>query len=184
VDYFDIKGDLELVLALGSGAASFEFVPGVDAQWHPGRSAEIRRDGRRVGVIGALHPRLAKALDLATDVYAFELDLAPVLARGVPRAAEQSRFPLVRRDIAVVLDAAVPFAAVRATVAAAVGPQLRDFVLFDQYAGKGLIEGTRSLAMGLILQDHSRTLTDQDADQAVASSVAALAREFGARLRS
>ena len=139
--------------------------------------------GMKLGWIGQLHPRLQRALALDTDVVAFELDLAPLLARPLPKATGQSRYPSVRRDLAFVVPEAAPWGAVSASVRAAAGGLLRELVLFDRYQGQGVETGFKSLAMGLILQDVYRTLTDRDADQAVSEAVAALAAECGARLR-
>ncbi|KFN51590.1 hypothetical protein N790_04645 [Arenimonas malthae CC-JY-1] len=182
VDFYDLKAEVEGLLALAGARA--EFRPD-DSPWgHPGRSASVWRDGRRIGWVGHLHPRLARALDLDGEVVGFELDLAPLAARDVPRAGELSRFPSVRRDIALVVPETTPWAALETSLQAALGGLLREVVLFDRYVGPGLESGSKSLAMGLILQDVSRTLTDRDADQAVATALEALARDCGARLRS
>jgi phenylalanyl-tRNA synthetase beta chain len=183
VDFFDLKGDVEQLLA-EAVAADAAFEPGAPGWLHPGRSAVLRRGGRVVGWLGALHPRLLAELDLDTEVLAFELDLEPLVARRIPRAAEISRYPAVRRDLALVVPRGVAWAALEAATRAAAGPILRDLVLFDEYAGQGLKPDTRSLAIGLILQDDSRTLTDSDADGVVGAVVAALGRDFAAELRS
>lgn len=182
LDFHDLKGDLESVAAL-CGAA-LDYRAEAPAHAHPGRSAGVYRDGERIGWIGQLHPRLAQALGLEAEVYAFELELAPLLARPLPRARALSRFPSVRRDLAVVVAETVPWAAVRATVEAAAGPLLRQVELFDRYAGKGIETGCKSLAMALILQDESRTLTDRDVDAVVTAVVAALGERHGAVIRS
>ena len=182
VDFHDIKGDLESLAALAR--AELEYRPSTAPWGHPGRSADVFRDGARIGWTGQLHPRLQKALDLDADVVAFELDLEPLLARPLPRAAALSRYPSVRRDLAFVVPDAVAWAAVAASVKAAAGPSLRDLRLFDRYAGKGVESGFKSFAMGLILQDESRTLTDRDVDAVVASVTAALERDHGAAIRS
>lgn len=181
LDFHDLKGDLESIAALCG--AVLEYRAEAPAHAHPGRSAGVYRDGERIGWIGQLHPRLAQALGLEAEVYAFELTLAPLLARPLPRARALSRFPSVRRDLAVVVAEAVPWAAVRATVETAAGPLLRRVELFDRYAGKGIESGCKSLAMALILQDESRTLTDPDVDAVMATVVAALERQHGAALR-
>jgi phenylalanyl-tRNA synthetase beta chain len=116
-------------------------------------------------------------------VVAFELDLEPLLRRTLPRARALSKFPSVRRDLAFVVADGVSWAAVSTTVKAAAGAFLREVRLFDRYAGKGVETGFKSLAMGLILQDESRTLTDRDVDAVVAGVTAALQREHGARIR-
>ncbi|MGH8062242.1 MAG: phenylalanine--tRNA ligase subunit beta [Pseudoxanthomonas sp.] len=180
-DFHDLKGDLES-LAAASGAR-LEYRPSQQAFGHPGRSADVFRDNQPIGWIGQLHPRLLRALDLDGEVIGFELDLASLSARALPKASELSRFPSVRRDLAFVVADSVPWAAISDTVRAAVGPLLRDLLLFDRYVGAGVESGQKSLAMGLILQDNSRTLTDRDVEGAVTGVVAAIERDHGARIR-
>lgn len=181
VDFHDLKGDLES-LAAASGA-QLEFRPSARPYGHPVRSAEVFRDGVAIGWIGQVHPRLVKAMDIESDVYAFELDLEPLTARRLPRAGELSRFPAVRRDLAFLVPEQVAWADLAATVRQAAGPLLRDLNLFDRYVGQGVEPGFKSLAMGLILQDKSRTLTDRDVDAVVAEAVTAIEREHHARIR-
>jgi phenylalanyl-tRNA synthetase beta chain len=185
VDFHDLKGDLDSLASLSG--AQLEYRPSRQLWGHPGRSADVVRvDGGRevsLGWIGQLHPRLQRALDLDADVVAFELDLAPLLARTVPKARPLSKYPSVRRDLAFVVAESVPWAALRDSVKAVAGPSLQDLVLFDRYAGKGVESGFKSLAMGLILQDESRTLTDRDVDAVVADVIAALQRDHGAVIR-
>lgn len=97
----------------------------------------MHRDGQAIGWIGELHPRLLQSVGLDLPVVAFELDLVPLLARPVPRAAPLSRFPSVRRDLAVVVPEAVDWAAVAGSVRKAAGPALQELRLFDRYVGKG-----------------------------------------------
>jgi phenylalanyl-tRNA synthetase beta chain len=160
-----------------------EYRPAAPAWGHPGRSAQVLREGRPLGWIGQLHPRLQQALGLDMEVVAFELDLEPLLARALPAAAPLSRFPSVRRDLAFVVADGVPWAALDATVRAAAGPALRQLRLFDRYVGKGVEPGFKSLAMGLILQEDSRTLTDREVETVVAAVMAALQQEHGAVIR-
>lgn len=183
IDFFDLKGDIEQLFALTGTGKTFSLRPAGVAYLHAGRSAEVLRNGRVVGVVGCLDPKLAGDLGLTGDVYVAELELAALAERALPRAGEQSRFPSIRRDIAIVVEKSIEFARLEGIVRVTLGPLLRDFVLFDEFAGKGLPENTRSLAMGLILQDASRTLADVDADAAVQSVLTALERETGARLR-
>ena len=181
VDFHDLKGDLESLAALSG--ATLEFHRSTAPWGHPGRSADVLRDGQPLGWIGELHPRLRQALDLDQPVLAFELDLAPLLARPVPRAVAISRFPSVRRDLAIVVPESVDWTALAATVRTAAGPSLRDLQLFDRYVGKGVESGFKSLAMALILQEESRTLTDRDVDAVVAAVMAALQQAHGAVIR-
>ncbi|MEE7546840.1 phenylalanine--tRNA ligase subunit beta, partial [Xanthomonas sp. Kuri4-1] len=181
VDFHDLKGDLAS-LAAASGAL-LDYRPSQQPWGHPGRSADVYRDGECIGWIGQVHPRLARALEIDVDVIAFELALAPLVARAVPRAGELSRFPSVRRDLAFLVPEAVGWAALAASVRATVGPLLREVQLFDRYVGQGVEPGFKSLAMGLILQDNSRTLTDRDVETVVADVVAVIEREHRARIR-
>ena len=181
VDFHDLKGDLDSLAAL-SGKA-LEYRP-PSAPWaHPGRSADVFCDGIKLGSLGQLHPRLQQSLELEATVVAFELDVEPLLRRALPKARALSKFPSVRRDLAFVVADEVPWASVSASAKAAAGAFLRELRLFDRYAGKGVETGFKSLAMGLILQDESRTLTDRDVDAVVAGVTAALQREHGARIR-
>jgi phenylalanyl-tRNA synthetase beta chain len=184
VDFFDLKGDLDALVAHTGEPARWSVDTADLPSWlHPGRGARVLRDGRQAGFLGALHPALAKALDLGPDVHVMELALEPILARRLPSASRVARFPAVRRDIAVELPEEVSWASVEAAVRGALGEVLTEIRLFDRYAGKGIDEGRKSLAMGLILQDASRTLTDDDADARVAEAVGALEKTCKARLR-
>ncbi|WP_133479947.1 phenylalanine--tRNA ligase subunit beta [Cognatilysobacter segetis] len=182
VGFHDIKGDVESLAALSG--ASLAFLPSSRPWGHPGRSADIHLAGRPVGWIGQLHPRLQQSLGLDTDVLAFEVDLDAVQQRPVPRAQGLSRYPSVRRDLAFVVPDAVAWSAIETAVRNAAGPSLRELVLFDVYRGKGVETGFKSVAMGLILQEKNRTLTDRDVDAVVGEVVASLQREHGATIRS
>ncbi|HEX6832804.1 MAG TPA: phenylalanine--tRNA ligase subunit beta, partial [Rudaea sp.] len=183
LDFFDIKGDIESLFERTSEPQQFTSSPAQTEWLHPGQSAALRRDGRDVGTLGAIHPERARALGLDGDVFVFELDVEAVHARPIPRAQTVSRFPSVRRDLSFELPDAVPYARVETAVRDAVGEILKEVVLFDRYAGPNLSSGLKSLAIGLILQNSYRTLTDEDADQSVSSAVAALERECQAKLR-
>lgn len=186
LDFHDIRGDLDSLAGLAG--AQLDYRASVHVFAHPGRSADVYRlneagDGTCIGWIGQLHPRLQQAMGVDAEMYGFELELDALLARPLPRASAQSRFPSVRRDLAVVVPEAVTWAALRASVTAAAGSLLRELHLFDRYAGKGVESGFKSLAMGLILQDDSRTLIDRDVDAVVAEVMATLRSEHGAVIR-
>ena len=184
LDFHDLKGDLDALIAWGGEPQRWSVHADDLPGWlHPGRSARIARDGVTAGYLGALHPRLAGALDLGADVHVLELALDPLLARRLPQAQRVPRFPAVRRDIAVEVPVAVAWAQVGKVVNDALGERLKELRLFDCYSGKGVEEGRKSFAMGLILQDASRTLTDEDADLCVREAVAALEQSFEAKLR-
>ncbi|NUR22616.1 phenylalanine--tRNA ligase subunit beta [Frateuria sp.] len=183
-DFFDLKGELDALLTWGGEPERWSLhADGLPSWLHPGRGARVARDGETVGFLGALHPQLARLLDLGPDVHVLELALAPLLARRLPTVRPVPRFPSVRRDIAVELPEEVRWSQIEQTVRGTLGNVLKELRLFDRYSGKGVDIGRKSLAMGLILQDASRTLTDDDADRCVRDAVAALESTCKAKLR-
>jgi len=184
LDFFDLKGELDAVLAWGGEPQRWSVHgDGLPGWLHPGRAARVARDGATVGYLGALHPQLARALDLGPDVHVLELALEPLLARRLPKAQPVARFPSVRRDIAVEVPENVAWSRIGEVVRGSLGELLKELRLFDRYSGKGVEAGRKSLAMGLILQDASRTLTDDDADRCVRQAIAALEQTCQAKLR-
>jgi phenylalanyl-tRNA synthetase beta chain len=184
LDFFDLKGDLDALIAWGGEPQRWSVhTDGLPAWLHPGRGARVACDGQTVGYLGAVHPQLAKALDLGPDVHVMEMTLEPVLGRRLPKAESVPRFPSVRRDIAVDVPEAVSWSQIEQAVRGSLDGALVELRLFDRYSGKGVEAGRKSLAMGLILQDASRTLTDDDADRCVRNAVAALEASCEAKLR-
>ncbi|SEI46342.1 phenylalanine--tRNA ligase subunit beta [Frateuria terrea] len=184
LDFFDLKGELDALLAWGGEPGRWSWhADGLPAWLHPGRGARVARDGETVGYLGALHPQLARALDLGPDVHVLEVALAPLLDRWLPKARPVARYPSVRRDIAVEFPEDVCWSQIEQAVRGTLGSVLKELRLFDRYSGKGVDMGRKSLAMGLILQDASRTLTDDDADRCVRDAVAALESTCKAKLR-
>ncbi len=181
LDFHDAKGDVETLLGLTGARFSFEAAE--HSALHPGQAARILRDGRAVGWVGALHPRLVRDLDLDLTPLLWELDEDMTFRAELPVFSEISRFPAIRRDIAVLVPRSVPAADLLQAARVAGGELLTESRIFDVYQGERIDSSLKSVAFGLILQDSSRTLTDQDADGVVASVVARLASEFGARIR-
>ncbi|MDJ0740586.1 MAG: phenylalanine--tRNA ligase subunit beta [Gammaproteobacteria bacterium] len=182
-DFYDIKADLESVLAQVADAAEFRFEAAEHAVLHPGQSARILRDGVPVGWIGLLHPAAQKALDLPGGVYLFEVDLVTLSTGGIPRFEALSKFPAIRRDFALVVDRDLPFQAVLDVVRDAAPDVVKDVQLFDVYTGNNIDSGLKSLALSLILQESSHTLTDAEVEQASAVVLQALADRLAAKLR-
>jgi phenylalanyl-tRNA synthetase beta chain len=182
VDFHDVKGDIEALLATTGDSTDIEYLAGASTCLHPGRSATIVRGGRRVGSLGELHPELVRALDLTYVPVLFELEFA-ALAAQTPRFREVSRFPHVRRDLAILVDESTPLSAIRERVTLAGSSLLRDLVVFDEYRGPGVESGLKSVALGLIFQDNSRTLTDDDTDRIVAAIIADLSGALHAKIR-
>jgi phenylalanyl-tRNA synthetase beta chain len=183
VDFFDVRADLDALLRAGGDAHRFTLVPGTHPALHPGQAARILRDGQPVGWIGRLHPEVEQRLGLTYSAIVFELETESGLAAAVPAFTEISRFPAVRRDIAVVVSEAVAVGTLLDCVRRSAGTLLRDLVVFDIYRGRGIADGCKSVALGLNLQDVSRTLTDGDTDAVVARVVADLEREHSATIR-
>ncbi len=183
VDFFDLKGVVERLLDW-AGLAGVEYRPAEDPVLHPGQAAAVHVDGRPVGRIGRLHPEIELALDITKAVYLFELEGETLLERARRVNRGISRFPSVRRDLALVVDDAVPAARVEREVRDTLGEVLIDFTLFDLYRGKGIDSNEKSLAVGLTLQDTSATLTEDRIARYIDDVLVALERAVGARLRS
>lgn len=181
-DFYDMKEDVAALFAQTGAAETFAFEAGELAALHPGRSARVLRRGTPVGWIGELHPALVKALEFTYAPTLFELDMG---ALAVKRAAsvEISRFPQVRRDIAVVVDEGVTLSSLAERVTLVTSSLLRGLRVFDVYRGPGLEPGRKSIALGLIFQDISRTLTDEDVDRLMASVVRDLRENLNAKIR-
>lgn len=183
VDFYDLKADVEALLGSAGSSLEFSFVPGERAALHPGQAARIERDGRLVGFIGALHPELAKTLGIDQSVYLFELVLAEVAQGRMPIFSELSRFPEVRRDLALLADRELPAESVLACIREAAGDWLTDLRLFDVYHGKGIDPHRKSLAVGLTWQHPSRTLNDDEVNTTTQNILTSLQERFNATLR-
>jgi phenylalanyl-tRNA synthetase beta chain len=183
-DFYDLKGDLESLFALTRDGAGVEFLPGERPALHPGQTALIRRNERQVGYMGALHPAVAAELGLAAPLFAAEIELEAVLDSQLPGFTELSKFPEVRRDLAVIVDKSVPAAELMKTVRGAAGSYLTDLRLFDVYEGKGIDPKRKSLALGLTFRDQKRTLSDDDVNLAVNQVVDSLEKNYKAELRN
>ncbi len=180
VDLFDVKGDLE-ALAVPCRLTS-ERVE--HPSLHPGRSAGLRIDGVDAGWLGELHPRLVRHFELPRSAVVFEIDLERLLVRAMPAVRTVSRQPVVRRDVAIVVDEAVGAQAVIEALEGASPPEVDAVRVFDQFRGAGIPPGRKSLAILVLMQDTARTLTDAEIDAVVAGLVSMLGRRFGATLRT
>ena len=183
LDFFDVKADLEVLLAATGSEHGFSFEPAELSCLHPGRAARLLRQGHEVGFLGELHPSLVRELDFTYPPVLFEIDFYAALRLERPPFREISRFPEVRRDIAVVVGENVSLSALRERVILSASSLLQQCRVFDVYRGPGLETGTKSIALGLIFQDISRTLTDEDVDQNVASIVVGLRASLNAKIR-
>jgi phenylalanyl-tRNA synthetase beta chain len=179
VDFYDVKADVEALCH----PLLLRFEAAVHPALHPGQSARIRVGGEGVGWIGTLHPKWQQKYALPSAAIMFELDLKSLLQRSVPVFSEVSRFPPVRRDIAVIVDDGVSVQAMLDSLSGQLPSSITDLNLFDVYRGKGIDSGKKSLAFRVLMQDTQKTLTDDETEAAISSLVQILATGFGAKLR-
>ena len=184
LDFFDIKGDIEALLRLTGRATEFSFEAATHPALCPGRTARIALGGQTVGWLGTLHPELQGRVDKKRAAIVFALQVDAAFAASVPAFRSYSKFPSIRRDLAIVVDEHISAAALKNVARTAAGERLQDVVVFDVYRGKGVDSRRKSIGLGLILQDVSRTLTDEDADQTMRSVMLRLEHEFGATIRT
>ncbi|QRM19587.1 phenylalanine--tRNA ligase subunit beta [Dechloromonas sp. TW-R-39-2] len=180
VDFYDVKGDLEALLA----PATLRFEKTSHPALHPGRSAKVWFDGKEIGCLGELHPEWVQKYDLPVAPVLFELDFSAVKAASVPAYAEVSKFPSVIRDLAVVVDQSLQLQTLLDGLKGQLSPLVLDIQLFDVYVGKGVPENKKSLAFRVVMQDTQRTLLDSEVDAAMQQLVSCLERAFGAQLRA
>jgi len=187
VDFYDLKNHVEAVLEMTGRASDFQFEANQHPILHPGQTAAIRdlaaKDQPIIGWLGALHPRLQKNLGLSQSVYLFEITMKNIEMGAIPVFKPLSKFPAIRRDIALVMDEAVTAQAVHDCIKESAGESLSKFELFDVYRGEGIDFGRKSLALGLTLQDLSRTLTDTEVDKELNKIIDVLNKRLGATLR-
>lgn len=182
-DFYDIKADVEALLGYAGDAAAYGFFPSEHSALHPGQTARIEREGRLVGFIGSLHPELAATLGIEQPVYLFELLVAEISEGRLPRFSELSRFPEVRRDLAIMVARELSADAVLQCIRDAAGENLTELRLFDVYQGKGIDPLSKSVAVGLTWQHPSRTLNDDEVSGAMQQILTSLEERFNATLR-
>ena len=183
VDFYDARHDLEAILAFTGRSNDYRFVREEHPALHPGQTARIRRDDRGIGWLGRIHPLIAGQFDLDPDTYLFEFEYAAVQGRVPVQFKELSRYPSIRRDLAIVTGVEVTAEELQTEVRSSAGALLKEMLIFDVYQGKGIETGRKSVAFGLILQDSSRTLTDDDVEVVVSRVTESLNKKFGAVLR-
>jgi phenylalanyl-tRNA synthetase beta chain len=183
VDFYDVKADVLEVLALTGDVASVQFKAEPLQCLRPGRCARIYRGETAIGWIGELHPQIVKAINLSTTAFLFELEIDTAFESKQLQFKGISKFPSVRRDLAIVIDESVPLAVLRENVTVSASGLLSELRVFDVYRGPSVETGRKSIALGLILQDSSRTLTDVEADAVVTSVVARLRDVLSATIR-
>ncbi len=181
-DFFDLKGDLERLLAWsGQEGVSFERLD--DPVLHPGQAASVLVNGSAIGRLGRLHPEIEGRLDIPGEIFLMELTAEGLLTRGRRRHGVVSRFPSVRRDLAIVVPEAVPAVEIVSVLSKSLAEVLVDLRLFDVYQGKGIDSTEKSLGVGLTLQSPSATLNEEEIGQYMQTAIEALTNAVGARLR-
>ena len=186
VDFFDLKGDVGRLLniaTLPGDQLSFEKLN--DPALHPGQAAQILFNNKFIGRLGCLHPRIQRALDLTQSVYLFELHINELLGQaGRTIFKPLSKYPSIRRDITLIVDEKVSAAEIRSNIEQIEILYLQNIEIFSVYTGKGIPESKKSISLGLILQEFSRTLTDKEIEQTISLIISQLKEKVGAEIRS
>jgi len=183
VDLFDVKADLEALAAQSGLEQRLNYVKATHPLLRPGRTARVQRGDTQLGWLGELHPRFTRELGLSDAPVLFELDAESLLVAQTPQYRTVSRFPSVRRDLAVVVADDVPAADLLDTARQTAGDVLQQVFVFDVYTGGGIEKGLKSVALGLILQETSSTLTERNIDRIVRSVIAEFSTKFNASIR-
>ncbi|MFT5549691.1 MAG: phenylalanyl-tRNA synthetase beta chain, partial [Candidatus Azotimanducaceae bacterium] len=182
IDFYDIKGYLESILSLARGS-EFRFSQTTNPILHPGQGADIYLGETMVGFVGSLHPSVLSKLHISQSVYVFELELLPILAANLPKFTELSKYPSIRRDISLTVEAEVSAQSLIDCIRSVKSNILQDVFVFDVYTGKEVIDNSKSVALGLILQDFSRTLVEQDVEDLIDKVLNQLKTDYNAVLR-
>jgi len=184
ISFFDLKGDLDSLLLSNNEKDFFSYESNSDNKnFHPSYSADIYRKGEIIGVIGMLNPILTRHFDISEDVYFFEIDYKKAFERSQIKAKPVSKYPQIRRDISIVVDSHIISSELIDTVKKIKPSIIQSVNVFDVYEGKNIEEGRKSIALGLILQEKSRTLTDDEADGIIKITLKSLQSKYSAKLR-
>jgi phenylalanyl-tRNA synthetase beta chain len=182
LDFYDIKGYLESVLNLARGS-KFRFDKTSNPILHPGQGADVYLGEVLVGFVGSLHPTVLSELHLSQPVFVFELELAPILEANLPKFTELSKYPSIRRDISLAVDTDVSAQSLIDCIRSVKSEILHDVFVFDVYTGKEVRNSLKSVALGLILQDFSRTLVEEDVEKLIDKVLTELKIQYNAVLR-
>lgn len=182
VDFFDLKGIVE-GLGMVNGGGSLSWSSGEHPALAPGQTARVSMNGQSIGIVGRLHPRLARELDLPKPLFLADLNLSPLLSGQVTAFKAISRYPRVLRDLAVVVDDSIAWQQIVDAVESLGDSRIQSVELFDVYRGTGVPEGCQSLALSLSLQDPEKTLDDVAIQEMVDQVVRTLGEQTGAELR-
>lgn len=181
-DFFDLKSDIERLLSFVAKTKRVNYKRATNPALHPGQSASVWIDNAHIGDFGLIHPQIQKTFDLNQNGFVFELLLAPILHKAIPQITLPSRYPLNRRDIAIIVkEEILAQSIIQAIKEANLG--FSDVILFDLYQGEHIEKGQKSLALGLFMQDQSQTLDDTEITLRVENCLHLLKTQFDAQLR-
>jgi len=183
IDFFDVKADVEAILKLTGNPDSFDFIAAQRAALHPGQSAQILSGNQVLGWVGALHPAIEQKLSLNSPVFLFELTYTDLDKGMIPQYKSVSKFPSIKRDLALVVSENVTAGMVIAEVNKSGGKRLQHAEIFDIYVGSGIADGCKSLALSLTIQDDTKTMTDEDIEPIIQKILVSLQESIGATLR-
>ncbi|MET1253622.1 phenylalanine--tRNA ligase subunit beta [Aliikangiella maris] len=183
VDFYDLKGDLQAIFDSTQASDEFSFVAAQREGLHPGQTATIYRNGHECGIIGKLHPQTQREFDLEESTYVFELNLKKVLPRILPRFNPLSKFPSIRRDIAILVKESVTSSQIIDLIGQTAKHWLNNIVIFDIYRGKGIEPGYKSVGIGFTLQRADRTFKDAEITKTMDKVISVLTENLGAVLR-
>ncbi|MDD5460750.1 MAG: phenylalanine--tRNA ligase subunit beta [Methylococcales bacterium] len=182
VDFFDIKSDVQAIIALSGHEV--QFLPAQQSALHPGQTAEIlASNGEKIGWLGMLHPNIEKQLGFDTQVFLFEVDQNLIFNKRIPLFKSLSKYPSVRRDLALIVKEDIAVIEIINCIKGSADSVLKDVIVFDIYRGKGIDEDSKSVALGLIMQDDAQTLTDSEIDVIVSKTLDILIDKIHAKLR-
>jgi phenylalanyl-tRNA synthetase beta chain len=183
VDFYDCKADVNALLSAAGLTDKVQYIADQVTGFHPGQCARIELAGQTIGVIGAVHPLAAKHFQIKSQVFAFELELAPLVSTEPTQYQRLAKFPASRRDIAIIVDTGTNYSDINASISALQQDNLIDIKLFDVYQGESIGENHKSLAIGLTYQSLETTMVDTEIDAAINQIVSMLQKQFNAVLR-
>ncbi len=181
VDFFDLKGDLESLLS--NTKSDYSFTKSTLDFLHPGRQASVLIDGKEIGTIGQIHPEICRKIGIKKPVYAFELTLNSIKKTTIPNFVNISKFPSVRRDIAMIVDKSISYQQIKEIITQYTHNCLKDIFVFDEYHGESIDQGKRSLAIGIVLQQNNSTFEDKEVDKLMEKMVSSLKVNLGVEIR-
>ncbi|WP_044407509.1 phenylalanine--tRNA ligase subunit beta [Thiomicrospira microaerophila] len=183
VDFYDLKGDVENLLAMSHLHGRVHFEASQSPEFHPGQCAAIMLGDQPIGIMGQLHPQWQKPFGVNGGVFMFQIFMDSLLTMQVPKVTGISKFPEVQRDLAFVVERSMPVKSLVDCIRHHEGGLLQDVQVFDIYQGQGVLETHKSVALSLRIQHHDRTLLDDEVDSLIDAIVQNVKQTLNAQLR-